>query len=600
MSWGVLVSSRAALILLLAAGLGGGAVAQEQVADFEVQEPEVPVFGETINVRVVNVDVWVTDKKGNPVSGLTVDDFEIQENKRPVAITNFYEYVDRLEVGLEVETELEPVPDRPRRREDLFTSHPGLRTSSVPANQRLSLMLYIDHFNLTPIDRNRVFRYLRQFLRTKLSRDDRVMLVTYNRPPIKVIRPFTSDAGLIADATYELEKHTGGRSQTNSERMDIIRAMGRDRVDYYRMLGRVRLYAENVMNDLQFTLDGLREAVTMMAGLPGRKAILYVSDGLPMRAAEDLFWALDERFRNDDQAGQASSSAVMDIFQFDSSRRFDDVSSLANANRVTFYTIDAAGLRVGGMRSAEFEGTQFSTGIDQIHTNNLQDSIMYMADRTGGTSIVNTNNILAGLDKVASDFENRYSLGYAPGHGGTARRYKIKVDLKKDTRKRYKQKLLVRHRDSYLDKPIQQEMGDATFASLTMGFETNPLGIRVEADPGPDGQLRREDGNFMVTVLVRIPIASVTLVPVGAEFQPRVTLYVQVLDKKGKTSPVSEQVMHLKRIKAEDLERVLVEGFWTYELKLLMEPGEQKIAIGVRDDLNAEVSLLTRFVDVGR
>jgi hypothetical protein len=104
----------------------------------------------------------------------------------------------------------------------------------------------------------------------------------------------------------------------------------------------------------------------------------------------------------------------------------------------------------------------------------------------------------------------------------------------------------------------------------------------------------------MVTVLVRIPIASVTLVPVGAEFQPRVTLYVQVLDKKGKTSPVSEQVMHLKRIKAEDLERVLVEGFWTYELKLLMEPGEQKIAIGVRDDLNAEVSLLTRFVDVGR
>ena len=105
---------------------------------------------------------------------------------------------------------------------------------------------------------------------------------------------------------------------------------------------------------------------------------------------------------------------------------------------------------------------------------------------------------------------------------------------------------------------------------------------------------------FMVTVLVRIPIANVTLVPVGAEFQPRVTLYVQVLDKKGKTSPVSEQVMHLNRIKAEDLERVLVEGFWTYELKLLMEPGEQKIAIGVRDDLNAEVSLLTRFVDVGR
>ena len=529
-----------------------------------------------------------------------MDDFEIQENKRPVTITNFYEYVDRVEVGPEVESELEPVPDRPRRREDLFTSHPGMRTSRVPANQRLSLMIYIDHFNLTPIDRNRVFRFLRQFLRTKLSRDDRVMLVTYNRPPIKVIRPLTSDAGVIADATYELEKHTGGRSQTNSERMDLIRAMGRDRADFYQTLSRVRLYAESVRNDLQFTLDGIREAITMMAGLPGRKAILYVSDGLPMRAAEDLFWALDERFRDDSQVGQDVSTAVMEIFQFDSSRSFAEISSLANANRVTFYTVDAAGLRVGGMRSAEFEGTQFSVGIDQIHTNNLQDSIMYMADRTGGTSIVNTNNIMAGLNRIASDFENRYSLGYSPGHGGTARRYKINVDLKKETRKRYKQKLVVRHRDSYLDKPIQQEMGDATFASLTMGFETNPLGIRIEEDPGPDGQLRREDGNFMVTVLVRIPIANVTLVPVGDHFEPRVTVYVQVLDRKGKTSSVSEQFLQLKEIKAEDLERVLVESFWTYELKLLMEPGEQKIAIGVRDDLNAEVSLLTRFVDVGR
>jgi hypothetical protein len=51
----------------------------------------------------------------------------------------------------------------------------------VPEDQRLNLVVYVDQQNITPINRNKLFRYLRQFLNTKLDRDDRVMLVTYNR-----------------------------------------------------------------------------------------------------------------------------------------------------------------------------------------------------------------------------------------------------------------------------------------------------------------------------------------------------------------------------------------------------------------------------------
>src|SRR5687768_16681677 len=47
-------------------------------------------FIETINVRVVNVDVYVTDKQGNRVRGLQQEDFEIRENGKPIQITNFY------------------------------------------------------------------------------------------------------------------------------------------------------------------------------------------------------------------------------------------------------------------------------------------------------------------------------------------------------------------------------------------------------------------------------------------------------------------------------------------------------------------------------
>src|SRR5260370_317569 len=44
---------------------------------------------ESIDVRIVNVDVTVTSK-GAPVRGLTRDDFEIFEDGRPQKITNFY------------------------------------------------------------------------------------------------------------------------------------------------------------------------------------------------------------------------------------------------------------------------------------------------------------------------------------------------------------------------------------------------------------------------------------------------------------------------------------------------------------------------------
>ncbi|HEX8154515.1 MAG TPA: hypothetical protein VF698_15380, partial [Thermoanaerobaculia bacterium] len=59
----------------------------------QVQPPlPLPPMGETIEVSVVNVDVYVTDKQGRRVYGLTKDDFEIRENGRTQPITNFAEY----------------------------------------------------------------------------------------------------------------------------------------------------------------------------------------------------------------------------------------------------------------------------------------------------------------------------------------------------------------------------------------------------------------------------------------------------------------------------------------------------------------------------
>jgi VWFA-related protein len=556
-------------------------------------------FGETIFVRVVNVDVFVRDKDGNPVTGLEAEDFELYEDGKPVAITNFYEF----EEGKEVRPPKPQVaePERPRSREDVFTSHPGLQPSEVPEDQRLNLVVYVDQQNITPISRNKMFRYLRQFLNTKLDRDDRVMLVTYNRS-LKVVRPFTSDPQLVADATYELEKHTGGRSMQNSERIDVLKDIDEGR-DCQMSFGRAKLYAESVFNDLQFTLDGLRAAVDQLAGVPGRKALLYLSEGLPMRAGEDIFWAIDERFREGDQSGGSGfggndcSNAVMETFHYDASRRLTDIANVASANRVTFYTVDAAGLRIGGLRSAEFGSIGLSTNIESIYTRNLQDTLMFLADKTGGRSIINTNNFLDGLAKVADDFDNFYSLGFQPSHAGTGRRYPLTVKIKKDVmRERGIKEANIHSRDSYRDKPLEQEMGDATLAALTFGFESNQHGLRLVVD---DMIQREKGGEFTVQLLVQVPIESLQLYPVGDTWEARMRLWVQAIDTQGRTSSVQEQKWTLSPpIPAKDLESVRSK-YTTMVIPMVMRRGEQRVAVALRDELSAKTSYVTLPVAVG-
>src|SRR5215218_5990767 len=57
------------------------------------QKPNIPGLGASIEVSIVNVDVFVTDRAGDRVHGLTKDDFEIYENGVKQPISNFTEYV---------------------------------------------------------------------------------------------------------------------------------------------------------------------------------------------------------------------------------------------------------------------------------------------------------------------------------------------------------------------------------------------------------------------------------------------------------------------------------------------------------------------------
>jgi VWFA-related protein len=548
----------------------------------QVPADDPDAYFETVDVNVVNVEVFVTDGNGDPVTGLAEDDFQLSEDGRPITITNFY----AVESGQPVESDT--------AAESAVTPGKSIQPSKggepmgldaileIPTDQRLHLVVYVDNFNIRPLNRNRVFSRLRQFLVEKLDTADRVMLVTYDRS-LDVRHPFTEDAGAVARALFEVEKDSGHATQVDNERRQIMRVI-EDAESLGQVSGRVRQYASSVDNDLRFTLDALRDMIDSLAGLPGRKALLYVSDGLPMIPGHELFWAAERKFED--------ISILAAAQQFNSNRRFQELAARANASRITFYTVDATGLQAYTSGLAEEGRTSsvdsLSLSVDSIRTTNLQASIRSLAERTGGRAIVNTNDVGPGLARVAEDFETYYSLGFDSTHGGDGKYHALEVKLTNAPRG-----YSIRHREGYRDKPVATRMIEGTLAALRYRSERNPLGIRLDLEAG----VPHDEENFAVPVLVRIPLDQVVLLPRAQVHTARLSLFFSAMDEEGRTSEVQRAELPIE-IPAADLDAALGK-FFTYETSLLMRSGRHAVAVGVRDEIGARSAFVTNQILVG-
>jgi len=349
--------------------------------------------------------------------------------------------------------------------------------------------------------------------------------------------------------------------------------------------GYARSYAQSTYNDLSFSIDGLKKVVDALAGVPGRKAVVYVSDGLQMIAGQDVFYAVQNKYAE-------QSTSLTQTMEFDTSRRFEELTAQANANRISFYTIDAAGLRPYESNSAENAGGPPNPGftqlIDGVRIANLQSPLQLLAEKTGGQVILNANQITPHLDKWLADFKTLYSLGYTPTHYGDGRYYKVEVKVKN------RKDVVVRHREGYRDKSTDSRMNDGTMAALNFPVESNPLGVSLEF-----GQAQpRQDGFFLVPVSVRIPIGRLVLVPREKSEDARVRLFIAAMDGNGGTSEVQQTPVPISVPKAEVAKAQ--NQSYVYSVTLLMRPGDQRVAVGVRDDVAAQESFVSRGVRVGR
>lgn len=523
-------------------------------------ERAFPPVVETVDVSVTSVEVVVTDSRGNRVPGLTAADFEVRQDGVAQKITNFFAVT-----GGKLLLEDGKVVDLGDKQE----------AAEVPPEIKARYVFYVDNLNIQAINRNRMFKRLKEFVPQVIGPNAEGMVVTFNRS-LKVRRQFTSDVNDLLGAIEQIELESDGGTTAKGEWKDTLDKISNSKTSTEAM-GAVQMYAQSVRNDMEFTIDAIKETIDSMSGLQGRKSLLYMSEGLPASAGYELFNVIREKFQD--------TTATMMQFDFDLNSKYVKIVQAANANGVTIYTLDASGLTTSDVMSADSRGRQ-EVHVDEFQMRqNMQGPIKMMAEETGGKSTVNSNDWKAGLDDIASDFSNYYSLGFRSARGVADRPHKIDVSVKQKG-------LRVRTRTSYVEKSVETRTAEAVVASLSYPRTDNPL--QASLSVGQPEPFDRQ--NYKLPVRIAVPIGKLGLVPAGDQYEGQFLVYFVVRDASGNQSDLSIQRQEV-RVPAKEMDVAQRKDFY-YDATLLVVPGGQTLSVGVRDSVSNLTSFLRKQVFV--
>jgi len=544
-------------------------------------------FREQVEVTVVNLDVYVRDADGDPVTGLRAEDFRVLQDGVAMPVSNFAAFTEEIVRAVVSEggdgPAATPAPDAaPAPEPDAPEAEP------LPRVQPVFIVLYVDNENIQPLDRTRVLTQVRQFVDQVMLPHVQVMVLSGERS-LRVVQPFTDKPADVRAALREMARLSGARIDLDGTRRRIIGEMQRhvergrsERYDDYaartEIEGEVRSYGEQLAMELDQAISRVREAALMLAGLSGRKIMIHVSSGLPMVAAKDLVNHLGSLFER--------GSTLPLLMRFDRRSAFRSLAATANAQGLSFYTIDATGLSGTAGVSAE-HSRPIDPMVSAIHVNNMQEPLMYLAERTGGRAILDSNDVTGGLMELKEDLLTYYSIGYRVSTGGGDVVHAVEVDVPAHP------DYTVLHRRTFVEKSRETQVQDAVATGLILGIDDNPMRISVAAGPGGATAEERR----MVPIEVSVPISAVALVPEGSDHVGRVVVFVATRDDEGRQSAVQRREVEL-RFPSEGLEQHLGERS-VIELQLLMRPGFHRIAVGVLDVITRQASYEIVGHDVG-
>jgi VWFA-related protein len=521
-------------------------------------------FVDEVEVTVVNVDVFVRDKNGRPVEGLVRDDFRLLQDGQEFPISNFAVLSKEVIRHLYESGAGDRVGDQAPLPEGL------------PEIRPIYGVLYVDNENIRPLDRNRVMRQMRSFVTENLEPPVQMMVVSYQRS-LDVVQPFTDDSQAVKEGMMSMSRRSGGRVASDNTRDDIIQRLqeakvegsGSQRDESTSLRQAIYQYAEEEASNLSFTLGAMRQVIAMLSGVEGRKSVIHISSGLPMTPGLGLMQEYAAQFR--DNSIMARRSSV------DRTRAFRELAAAANAQELSLYTIDAEGLN-----PLDGFGADSAYGRDPVASStgakNFKDSLSYLADATGGLAVINTNDVGPGLERVAEDLFDYYSLGYTLPSSGRDRVHRLEVKLPGHP------EVDIRYRRRFVEKSLETKVQDRVFSSLMVEVEENPMEIAIGASaPSPVSEDR-----WTVPVHVSFPLEKLALLEIGEDYVGQVVLFVGARDLEGRSSEIQRQE-HEVRIPAADYESALQQRFGI-DLKLILEKDQHRVAVGLLDKITRRSS----------
>jgi VWFA-related protein len=527
-----------------------------------------PVF--RANTRLVQVDVVVTDKTGNPITGLNKSDFTVLQDGKPQTVTAFEAHVPWTAGADELRTAA-PEPELP----------PNTYTNRQPTGggQTWNIVLY-DHVN-TPISDQ---QYAREQLLTvvkSLPTSSPAALVLLNNQNLEMLQDFTVDRDALLQKTERLHP---AQSLLLTSQLQNERAMGdMAQVDKF---GHLRsAYAQTEALRLRARTDttvvAFKALARALAGYPGRKNVIWLSGSFPIQIGPKL---------------SARSDPWRDSRSFLTS--IEEAGALLADFRVAVYPVDVRGLQRTGIditlspaESGLYLGSgDYNNGSVDATANllrqeaeNLYDersTMTEIADETGGHAFVGTNDLAAAMKRAFVDGATFYTLAYTPDKNDNQTTYHhIEVKLNREGVK------LSYRRGYYYVVPksssgaAAQSLRDLLDVSM---LPATSISFRVTLKPV----------RHSVEIEYLVSPNHVTFMD-SRDNGKRVVLdcIAVAFDQNGRKVTQSSDTLEGK-IPAEGYESVLSKGIPAHQL-LSLKPGTYALRVGIIDRASQQVGTMS-------
>ena len=539
-------STKAAAALMLSAAT---ALAQ--------QPAQLPTFSESVEVRVLSLDVDVTDSAGNAVTDLKREDFTLRIGGKPVPI----EYFALVNEGAIHAPDLATAPP-----EQVLATYKKGEEAYVPRN----FLVYVDLGYLPAGLRNRSLNAIRD-LATRLGPNDAMRVIVFDRTP-KVLVDWTTSKEVVLTALTDIERQGVGMSRLNAQTQTLamIDGIGRGRRNVNSRVQLARQYGQEVGAEIEDMIQNMQAELATLTPLNGKRAFLFLSGGFEYQPG----WIMAQY-----AGGNIAASGLINLNVRDIPTRLTAMIQRANADQVTFYTVDATGLTAEGTPASEGSPSTNVLAIEQRPSlqfqarQDRQNGMQQIAVETGGLALLNTNDFRKGLSRIYQQVSTYYTLGVTLSKLGITGYQKVDVAVSRPG-------LTVRSRKGF--EPLSEPQRVETRARATMETDLSYTAIPAKIETAPATPDKKY---FLLPITVLVPAESLTFVPEGDKETAKAEFYIGSVDEKGRTSDLSRQETTFQVASGKPKAGAMLR----YAAQLQTKKGNYRIVVNVRDSASGKM-----------